>query len=531
MLYYSHMAGFGEKLSAIKGKQEAADLKKKQEAEQAAETARLEREAKRSELSAERDTVTAEFAQAEQTANEAREAIAQADAFAEQQGENLDPEAKAEIDAMKVEAGEAQQKFEELKTRLGGLNAEISAFEGSEESQEISAEATTEFSQGEAPATEEAPQVEVEQTSEVPDTEKRAEVSNVESSEQNPEAPNAADLEKFSEKSKEYFIRTAKEFEKTNLYDAALMYRSAGDEEKFQELARQCAAKREAEGDFEGASFMYKDVGDQSKYEEMMNKSAEKKAVPGTFGGGFSRAAEDYERAGNLEKSREMHLGAARQHEQYENSAFYAAQEYEKAGDEKNAKKSYERTIKELEANPPAGRGHLEQIAESYTKLGNQEKAKEAYLKFAEVAYQEHDIKRAAEVYAMLGDEKKAQELAEEEAKNYRDLLGRSPYGGNVDDYKAISEIYKRAGNSEMADRYANFAVQDKASRDNHQASIAESQGEFLRAAQYYEAAGNKTKAKEAAEKTVAKLEQVKEPSRYQLRDIAYAYQMLSKAA
>ena len=521
------MAGFGEKLSAIKGKQEAADLKKKQEAEQAAEAARLEREAKRSELSAERDTVMAEFAQAEQTANEARDAIAQADAFASEQGENLDLEAKAEIDAMKVEAGEAQQKFEELKTRLDGLNTEISAFEGSEESQETSAEATAEVVQGEELATEETPQVEVEQVVEKTEAGSQNEAT----SELSPETPDTADLEKFSEKSKEYFIRTAKEFEKTNLYDAALMYRSAGDEEKFQELARQCATKREAEGDFEGASFMYKDVGDQGKYEEMMNKSAEKKAVPGTFGGGFSRAAEDYERAGNLEKAKEMHLGAARQHEQYEDSAFYAAQEYEKAGDEKNARKSYERTIKELEANPPAGRGHLEQIAESYTKLGNQEKAKEAYLKFAEVAYQEHDIKRAAEVYAMLGDEKRAQELAEEEAKNYRDLLDRSPYGGNVDDYKAISEIYKRAGNSEMADRYANFAVQDKSSRDNHQASIAESQGEFLRAAQYYDAAGNKTKAREAAEKTVAKLEQVKEPSRYQLRDTAYAYQMLSKAA
>src|SRR3989344_5862449 len=167
MLYYSHMAGFGERLSAMKGKQEASEQMKKEQAEKAAETARLEREAKRSELSAERDTVTAEFAQAEQTANEAREAIAQADAFAEQQGENLDPEAKAEIDAMKVEAGEAQQKFEELKTRLDGLNAEISAFEGSEESQETSTGATAEVVQGEEPTTEETPQVEVEQAPDI----------------------------------------------------------------------------------------------------------------------------------------------------------------------------------------------------------------------------------------------------------------------------------------------------------------------------------------------------------------------------
>jgi tetratricopeptide (TPR) repeat protein len=526
------MAGFGEKLSAIKGKQEAADLKKKQEAEQAAEAARLEREAKRSELSAERDTVMAEFAQAEQTANEAREAIAQADAFAAEQGENLDPEAKAEIDAMKVEAGEAQQKFEELKTKLDALNVEISAFEGTEESQEIPTETTAEVIRGEESATEETPQVEIPPTAVAQEQAvEEIESQNETTGELSPEATDPAELEKFSEKSKEYFIRTAKEFEKTNLYDAAINYRAAGNEEKFQELTRQCAAKREAEGDFEGASFMYKDVGDQGKYEEMMNKSAEKKAVPGTFGGGFSRAAEDYERAGNLEKAKEMHLRAARQHEQYENSAFYAAQEYEKAGDEKNAKKSYERTIKELEANPPAGRGHLEQIAESYSKLGNQEKAKEAYLKFAEVAYQEHDLKRAAEVYAMLGDEKKAQELAEEEARNYIGLVERAPFGTPHGAYEDIAEIYKRAGNEEMANRYTNFAIQDKASRNNHQASIAESQGEFLRAAQYYDAAGNKTKAREAAEKTVAKLEQVKEPSRYQLRDTAYAYEMLGKAA
>ena len=144
MLYYSHMAGFSERLSAMKGKQEASEQMKREQAEKAAEAARLEREAKRSELSAERDTVMAEFTQAEQTANEAREAIAQADTFATEQGENLDPEAKAEIDAMKVEAGEVQQRFEELETRLDELNTEISAFEGSEELQETSTEATAE---------------------------------------------------------------------------------------------------------------------------------------------------------------------------------------------------------------------------------------------------------------------------------------------------------------------------------------------------------------------------------------------------
>jgi len=147
------MAGFSEKLSAMKGKQEAADLKKKEEAEQAVETARLEREGKRNELSTEHERVSAEFSQAEQTANEAREVIAEVDAFASEQGENLDPEAKVEIDAMKVEADEAQQKFEELKTRLDALNAEISAFEGSEQ-ETASTEATEETTPQENATTE-----------------------------------------------------------------------------------------------------------------------------------------------------------------------------------------------------------------------------------------------------------------------------------------------------------------------------------------------------------------------------------------
>jgi glycerol-3-phosphate cytidylyltransferase-like family protein len=126
------MPGFSERLSAMKSKQETADQQKKETEEGAAETAKLERGAKKSELVAERDRVNVEFAQTEQTAIEAREAVAQADAFAAEQGENLDPGAKEEIDAIKMEAEQAQQKFEELKTRLDNLNLEISAFEKSE---------------------------------------------------------------------------------------------------------------------------------------------------------------------------------------------------------------------------------------------------------------------------------------------------------------------------------------------------------------------------------------------------------------
>jgi hypothetical protein len=174
----TYMPGFSERLSAMKGKQEAADLKK-QEAEKAAEAARLEREAKRSELAVERDRVMAEFSQTEQTANEAHEAIAQADAFAAEQGENLDAGAKAEIDAMKVEAGEAQQKFEELKQRIDALNIEISAFEESAETQETSQETTTKTVSAEG--TEEInQQTEIEQTPHIGDTEKNEEALQVE---------------------------------------------------------------------------------------------------------------------------------------------------------------------------------------------------------------------------------------------------------------------------------------------------------------------------------------------------------------
>ncbi len=82
----------------------------------------------------------AEFSQAETTANEAAETIAQADAFAAEQGDSLDPEAKAEIEALKLEAAEAQQKFEELKARLDSLNSEISAFEETGETGEAAIE-------------------------------------------------------------------------------------------------------------------------------------------------------------------------------------------------------------------------------------------------------------------------------------------------------------------------------------------------------------------------------------------------------
>jgi|GEM_PF-4373930 len=134
---------FQKRLEAMKGKQEAGDKKKQEEeTKKAEEAARLEREGKRSELAGERDRIAAELPPAEKAATEAQVAIAQADAFAAEQGDNLDPEAKAEIDALKAEAGEAEQKFDTLKTQLETITAQIASLESSTDAQtEISDEA------------------------------------------------------------------------------------------------------------------------------------------------------------------------------------------------------------------------------------------------------------------------------------------------------------------------------------------------------------------------------------------------------
>lgn len=121
---------FSEKLAAMRAKQESADSKKKEAAEMAAaETAKQERESKKTELQAERERVSAELTSAEGGAAQAEAAIKEAEAFAAEQGENLDVEAKAEIDSIKAEANEAVQKFEKLKTELARIDTEIGGME------------------------------------------------------------------------------------------------------------------------------------------------------------------------------------------------------------------------------------------------------------------------------------------------------------------------------------------------------------------------------------------------------------------
>lgn len=174
----------GDRLMAMKEKQTSAE-QARIEAEQkaAAEKASAERETKRGELSAERERVGAELQGAEQEASAADSAIAEADAFATEQGENLAPEAKAEIDAIKVEAGEAKKKFETLKVEFSRIEAELQGLEVPAEAvsetpaEAVVVEAPTETAPAaeapaEAPAAEAPAEAPAEATAEAaPDTE------------------------------------------------------------------------------------------------------------------------------------------------------------------------------------------------------------------------------------------------------------------------------------------------------------------------------------------------------------------------
>ncbi len=138
-----------ERLAAMRAKQEAGDSRK---AEAAAEQAKAE---ERGELQAEREAVEAELMKVEARAAEASEAIAEAEAFAKEMGENLDPEAAAEIDAIKTEATEATQKFEALQVEVVRIDAEIKALEEDEDIEVAEeSEETEEAGETEEPAAE-----------------------------------------------------------------------------------------------------------------------------------------------------------------------------------------------------------------------------------------------------------------------------------------------------------------------------------------------------------------------------------------
>ncbi|MFZ5365349.1 MAG: hypothetical protein ACOZBH_04120 [Patescibacteria group bacterium] len=141
-----------ERLAAMKAKQEAADIKKKKEAE----TAKAEVE--KSKLQVERESMLAEMAQAEEAARQAKAALTEAEAFAAEQGENIDPEVKAEIVAIKKEAAEIIEKFENLKAEITQIDQKIAVLSG--EVAPVKAPAEGPEPAAEAPAEEPEPAVE-----------------------------------------------------------------------------------------------------------------------------------------------------------------------------------------------------------------------------------------------------------------------------------------------------------------------------------------------------------------------------------
>lgn len=145
------MAGFADRLAGLKAKQESKVAEKT--AAEAAEQAAREKETKKGELQEQQTRVAEEFESAQKEAQEGENAVAEADAFAAEQGEALDAEVKAEMDALKVEAGEAKRKFEELQTRLQEIDAELAKLEGAspEAVAEAPAETAAEVATAEVP--------------------------------------------------------------------------------------------------------------------------------------------------------------------------------------------------------------------------------------------------------------------------------------------------------------------------------------------------------------------------------------------
>jgi len=122
--------GIQEKLAALKQAQEIANDKKR--ALEKAEAQKTEKEARRSELTLEREKVAAELSQAEQTAKETETALAEANEYKNAQGDDLTPEAEEIFNAMKIEEEEAIQSFEKLKSQLEEIDAELGGAEGAE---------------------------------------------------------------------------------------------------------------------------------------------------------------------------------------------------------------------------------------------------------------------------------------------------------------------------------------------------------------------------------------------------------------
>jgi len=114
-----------DRLAGAKEKQEEA------EAKAAAEKVVAEKEAKRGELSVEREKIAAEITETEQQASEAEAALAEVEEM-ESKGE-LDPEVANELAEIKQEALSTQKQYEELKQRLAEVEEKITALEAGSE--------------------------------------------------------------------------------------------------------------------------------------------------------------------------------------------------------------------------------------------------------------------------------------------------------------------------------------------------------------------------------------------------------------
>lgn len=124
------MPGFEDRLKAMRAKQEEGDQHRQEEQEQQrAEALQAERETRQGELAAERERVATEIAAAEVEAQAAEKAVAQAEAFVAKQGDKLDPEAKAEVEAIRAEAAQAVSRLGELTGQLANIDAELQGTE------------------------------------------------------------------------------------------------------------------------------------------------------------------------------------------------------------------------------------------------------------------------------------------------------------------------------------------------------------------------------------------------------------------
>lgn len=155
--------GMGERLAAMRAKQEGGDARKKEEADRASKEAQERaaqeaQEAKRTELSKRREQTAADLSNAEKSLQESQSAVEEAAAFVKEQGDNLDPDAQAEIDMIQKEAAKAEADYEALKVELAGIDLEIVRLESGIDTQPVVEGALVDTSQSQEPSGEDGAQ-------------------------------------------------------------------------------------------------------------------------------------------------------------------------------------------------------------------------------------------------------------------------------------------------------------------------------------------------------------------------------------